>query len=121
MIFTGSRLPIGDNSGALMVQCIKVMSRSKYRWGVLGDIILVAVKKARPGKRVRKKEKHRCLLVSTRLGTERNSEALTFASNVGVILKKDDAVPVASRVRAIVPFELRRAFRRIVTMASLNV
>jgi len=121
MIFTGTRLPVGDNSGALLVQCIKIMSKSKYRWGSLADVALVSVKRVRPAKRVKKKEKHRFLIVNTKLGVLRYSELLRFATNSGVVLKKEDAVPIASRVSLIAPFELRRNFRRIVTMASVNV
>jgi len=110
MLFTGSILAVGDNSGARTVRCLKVVSKSKYRWGRLGDIILAVPQRVRPHKRVRRKEKHRFLLVNTRLGLSRPGQLLAFATNAGIILKKDDAVPLASRIRLMAPFELRRSF-----------
>jgi large subunit ribosomal protein L14 len=121
MIFTGTNLKIADNSGALKVRCIKIMSRSKYRWGHLGDVALVSIKKIRPHKKVKKKEKLRFLVVNTKKGVERIGQIIRFVQNSGVVLKKDDPVPVASRISLVSPFEFRKNFRRIVVMSSVNV
>jgi large subunit ribosomal protein L14 len=122
MIFTGTNLYSGDNSGARRVQNIKIISRSKYRWGFFGDIALVTVKKARPNKRVKKSEKWRFVLINMKKNTVRLGHVLRFTLNAGVVLKKDDIVPFASRVTLNVPFELRpKGFRRILTMASINI
>lgn len=121
MIFTGTNLKIADNSGALKVRCIKVMSKSKYRWGQLTDVVLVSVKKIRPHKKVKKKEKLRFLVVNTKKGINRYGQTIKFVQNTGVILKKDDPVPLASRISLVSPFEFRKNFRRIVVMASVNV
>jgi large subunit ribosomal protein L14 len=121
MIFTGTNLKIADNSGALKARCIKVMSRSKYRWGTLGDIVLVSIKKIKPYKRVKKKEKLRFLVVNTKKGVFRVGQIIKFAQNSGVILKKDDPVPLASRVSLVSPFEFRKNFRRVVIMSSVNI
>jgi large subunit ribosomal protein L14 len=121
MIFTGTNLKISDNSGALMVRCIKVMSRSKYRWGRLADIVLISVKKSRPLKKVKKKEKLRFLIVNTKKSLNRIGQQVKFVQNSGVILKKDDPVPLASRISLVSPFEFRRNYRRVVVMSSVNV
>jgi large subunit ribosomal protein L14 len=121
MLFTGSRLKVGDNSGALKVACIKVMSRSKYRWAQLTDVVLISVKRIKPHKRVKKKEKLRFLLVNTKKGIKRIGQVIYFVQNGGVISKKEDPVPLASRVSLVSPFEFRKNFRRVVTMSSVNV
>jgi len=121
MLFTGSIVAVGDNSGARTVRCLKVVSRSKYRWAQLGDVVLVVPRRLRPHKKVRRKEKHRFLLVNTRRGLQRAGQKVLFGTNAGIILKRDDAVPLASRIRLMAPFELRRSFRRVVTMAASNL
>ena len=121
MIFTGTNLKIADNSGALKVRCIKVMSRSKYRWGRLSDVVLVSIKKIRPHKKVKKKEKLRFLVINTKKGINRIGQIIKFAQNSGVVLKKEDPVPLASRISLVSPFEFRKNFRRVVVMASVNV
>ena len=37
-------LVVADNSGAKMVQCIKVLGGTRRRYASIGDIIVVAVK-----------------------------------------------------------------------------
>ena len=49
MIQMRSNLDIADNSGAKLVQCIKVLGGSRRRYAGLGDIIVVAIKEATAG------------------------------------------------------------------------
>ncbi|WPR01279.1 uL14 family ribosomal protein, partial [Treponema pallidum] len=42
MIQVQSRLNVADNSGARLVQCIKVVGGSRRRYASVGDIIVVA-------------------------------------------------------------------------------
>jgi len=122
MLFTGSRLYIADNSGGYLAQCVKVSSRPHFRWAQIGDIILVTMKKIKPNRRVKKGEIYRALLLNTRRPLRRTAENLQFHQNCAVVLKKDDLVPLASRLKSVAPFELRgRGFRRILTMSSFNV
>jgi large subunit ribosomal protein L14 len=43
MIQAESVLAVADNSGAKVVQCIKVLGGSRRRYAHLGDIIVVSV------------------------------------------------------------------------------
>ena len=54
MIQMQSKLDVADNSGAKLVQCIKVLGGSKRRTAGVGDIIVVSVKEAIPRGRVKK-------------------------------------------------------------------
>ena len=44
MIQLRTVLDVADNSGAKVVQCIKVLGGSRRRYARIGDIIVVAVK-----------------------------------------------------------------------------
>jgi ribosomal protein L14 len=122
MIFTGTTIYVGDNSGAIKSQVIKIVSRSKYRWGQIGDVALVTVKKIRPRKKIKKSEKCRLIVANSRTGVKRIGQTLTFSVNAGIILKKDDPVPIGSRVHLSIPFEVRQSgYRRVLTMSSVNL
>ena len=51
MIQLNSKLIVLDNSGAKIVKCIKMTKGSTV--GTVGDIIVVAVKKAVPNKKIK--------------------------------------------------------------------
>jgi len=44
MIFAGSLLNVSDNSGGIIVRCIKVYGSNKYQIGHIGDIVLVSIR-----------------------------------------------------------------------------
>jgi ribosomal protein L14 len=65
MIQMQSRLMVADNSGAKRVQCIKVLGGSKRRYASVGDTIIVSVKEALPGSKVKKGDVKRAVIVRT--------------------------------------------------------
>jgi len=65
MIQTQTLLKVADNSGAKVVQCIKVLGGSKKRYARIGDIIVVSVKQATPGGTVKKKAVEKAVVVRT--------------------------------------------------------
>ena len=66
MIQMKTILDVADNSGAKRVQCIKVLGGSRRRYASIGDVIVVAVKEALPGAKVKKGETARAVVVRTR-------------------------------------------------------
>ena len=54
MIQVTTHLEVADNSGARVVKCIKVLGGSRRRYAGLGDIIVVSIKEALPGTKVKK-------------------------------------------------------------------
>ena len=48
MIQQGSRLRVADNTGARVVECIRVLGRSQKTTAGVGDVIVAAVKQAIP-------------------------------------------------------------------------
>ena len=65
MIQTLSFLNVADNSGAKLVQCIKVLGGSRRRYAHVGDIIVVAIKEALPGSKVKKGDTAKAVVVRT--------------------------------------------------------
>jgi ribosomal protein L14 len=64
MIFKGSLIQVGDNSGGKIVKCINIFN--KENWGTLGSLLLVTLVKFSQGKKVKKKQFYLGLLVRIR-------------------------------------------------------
>ena len=56
MIQMTSVLDVADNSGAKKVFCIKVLGGSRRRYASIGDVIIVSIREAIPGAKVKKGE-----------------------------------------------------------------
>ena len=54
MIQVQTELAVADNTGARIVECIKVLGGSKRRYASIGDNIVVSVKEAIPNAKVKK-------------------------------------------------------------------
>ena len=54
MIGVQTELQVADNTGARIVECIKVLGGSKRRYAFVGDSIVVSVKDAIPNGKVKK-------------------------------------------------------------------
>ena len=118
MIQMQSNLRVADNSGARRVQCIKVLGGSKRKTASVGDVIVVSVKEAAPGQRVRKGEVARAVIVRTAKEIRRaDGSALRFDRNAAVIINKQNE-PVGTRIFGPVTRELRgRNFMKIISLA----
>ena len=66
MIQMRTILEVADNSGAKRVQCIKVLGGSRRRYAGLGDVIVVSIKEALPGTKVKKGEVAKAVVVRTK-------------------------------------------------------
>ena len=63
MIQMQTKLDVADNSGARLLQCIKVLGGSKRKTASVGDVIVVSIKEAIPRGRVKKGDVHRAVIV----------------------------------------------------------
>lgn len=117
MIQTRSMLKVADNSGAKLLQVIRVLGGSQRRYAQLGDMIVAAVKAAEPRKAVKKKDVVRAVIVRQRRPYRRSDGSyVRFDDNAAVVL--DGTEPKGGRIFGPVARELReRGFTKIVSLA----
>lgn len=110
-------LKVADNTGAKLVQCIKVLGGTRHRYARLGDLVVVSVKQAEPRKAVKKKEVLRAVVVRQRAPFRRKDGSyLRFDDNAVVLL--DGLEPKGGRIFGPVPRELReKGFLKIISLA----
>ena len=118
MIQMQSTLDVADNSGAKKVMCIKVLGGSKRKYASLGDVIVVSVKEAIPGAKVKKGEVSRAVIVRTTKEVSRpDGSYIRFDTNSAVLLTKEGE-PVGTRIFGPVARELRaKRFMKIISLA----
>jgi large subunit ribosomal protein L14 len=114
-----TRLKVADNSGARQVMCIRVLGGSGRKYGSIGDIIIVTVKKAIPGGGlVKQGEVARAVIVRVTKPYHRSDGSyIRFDDNAAVILDEKDN-PKGTRIFGPVARELRdKNFMKIVSLA----
>jgi large subunit ribosomal protein L14 len=118
MIQMRSVLEVADNSGAKRVQCIKVLGGSRRRYAGLGDVIVVSVKEALPGTKVKKGETAKAVVVRVKKDTPRNDGSyIRFDENSAVLINAQ-LEPIGTRIFGPVARELRaKKFMKIISLA----
>lgn len=118
MIQLRTKLKVADNSGARLVECIRVLGGSSRRYARIGDIIIVSVKQVTPGAPIQKGELSRAVVVRQAQPIRRpDGSSIRFDENA-VVLISDQRNPRGTRVFGPVARELReKEFTRIVSLA----
>ena len=118
MIQMQTKLDVADNSGARLLQCIKVLGGSKRKAASVGDVIVVSIKEAIPRGRVKKGDVHRAVIVRTSKEVKRNDgTCIRFDKNAAVLVNKSNE-PIGTRIFGPVTRELRgKKFMKIVSLA----
>ena len=118
MIQMQSNLDVADNSGAKRVQCIKVLGGSRRRYAHLGDIIVVSIKEALPGSKVKKGDTAKAVVVRTARECRRaDGSYIKFDDNSAVLINAQSE-PVGTRIFGPVARELRsKKFMKIISLA----
>ena len=113
-------LKVADNTGAKIVQCIKVLGGSKRRYAQVGDIIVVTVKKAEPRKLVKKHDIVRAVVIRQRKAFRRpGGSYVRFGDNACVILEGKTKKPKGGRIWGPVARELKeKGFEKIAALAE---
>lgn len=118
MIQMQTELDVADNSGAQVVECIKVLGGSKRRYAHIGDIIVVSVKKAIPRGKVKKGDVYKAVVVRTRKGVRRADGSLIRFDGNAVVLLSSQLQPIGTRIFGPVTRELRgELFMKIISLA----
>lgn len=118
MIMEQTMLDVADNSGAKRAKCIKVLGGSRRVYASIGDIIVVAVKKAIPGGVVKKGEVAKGVVVRAKKNIRREDGSyLKFDTNA-IVIVDDEGNPKGTRIFGAVAKELRQKnFMRIISLA----
>jgi len=118
MIQVTTHLEVADNSGARIVKCIKVLGGSRRKYAGLGDVIVVSIKEALPGTKVKKGDTARAVVVRTSREYQRSDGSyIKFDGNSAVLINKDKE-PIGTRIFGPVARELRaKKFMKIISLA----
>ena len=119
MIQKQTMLKVADNSGAKLVQCIGLIGGSKRRYARIGDIIVVAVKKAEPRKPVKTHDVVRAVVVRQKQPFRRpDGSYIRFDENAVIILDGKTKEPKGGRIFGPIPRELKeKGFHKIAALA----
>ena len=118
MIQPQSRLIAADNTGAKVLQCIKVMGGSFRKFGNIGDVIVASVKTATPGGTVKKGDVVKAVIVRTTKGLGRpDGSHIRFDDNAAVIIDSQKQ-PRGTRIFGPIARELRdKDYMKIISLA----
>ncbi len=118
MIQAETVLAVADNSGAKVVQCIKVLGGSRRRYAHAGDVVVVSVKEAMPNSKVKKGDRARAVIVRCKREFRRSDGSyIKFDDNSAVLVNPQNE-PIGTRIFGPVARELRsKRFMKIVSLA----
>ena len=118
MIQQESKLKVADNTGAKLIQCIRVVGGTGRKYARLGDTIIVTVKKAMPGGVVKKGEISKAVIVRAKKEVRRmDGSYIRFDENAAVLIDNQQE-PKGNRVFGPVARELReKKFMKILSLA----
>lgn len=119
MITKGTLVKVLDNTGALEARCI---GTNLLKYARVGDIITIAVQKAQPNKKVRRRQIFNALVVSTVGSTRANVSGFfrSFSCNGVILIKsREEVALVGSRINGVVSSDLRRkGFARLLSTSE---
>ena len=118
MIQVQTELNVADNTGARIVECIKVLGGSKRRYASVGDNIVVAVKEAIANGKVKKGSVHKAVVVRTKYSILRNDGSKVKFDNNAVVITDEKGEPLGTRIFGPVTRELRaKGQTKIISLA----
>jgi large subunit ribosomal protein L14 len=118
MIQPRSQLLVADNTGAKIIQVIRVVGQAAAKRGKVGDIVSASVKEALPNGVVKRKEKVYAVVVRTKAPIHRGDSVVRFDDNAAVIINPADKLPRGTRIFGPIAREIReKGFTRIVSLA----
>lgn len=119
MIQVETKLKVADNSGARVVQCIRVLGGYKKRYTRIGEIFTATVKEATPHTAIKKGDIVQAVLVRSKKEIRRKDGSyLRFDENACVIIEKGKKDPRGTRIFGPIAREVRRAgFFKIASLA----
>jgi large subunit ribosomal protein L14 len=118
MIQVQTELNVADNTGAKIVECIKVLGGSKRRYASIGDSIVITVKNAIPNGKIKKGTVHKAVVVRTKQRIYRNDGSSVKFDTNAVVITDEKGEPVGTRIFGPVTRELRvKGQTKIISLA----
>lgn len=118
MIQMQTEMAVADNSGARIIECIKVLGGTHRRYARLGDVIKISVKEAAPRGRVKKGDVLNAVIVRTKKGVRRKDGSLIKFDENAAVLLTGQLQPIGTRIFGPVTRELRGSkFMKIISLA----
>ncbi len=111
-------LNVADNTGAKLVQCIRVLGGTSRKYASVGDLIIVAVKESIPTAMVKKGDVQTAVVVRVHKEYRRpDGTYIRFDDNACVIVDETNN-PKGKRIFGPVARELRdKDFMKIISLA----
>jgi large subunit ribosomal protein L14 len=118
MIQIYSNMGVADNTGARLIEVIRVHDGAKRRYAQIGDRVTAVVKVAIPDGTVKKSEVIHAVVVRQRRRFRRpDGSFISFDDNAAVVVDKAGEVR-GTRIFGPVPRELRdRGYQKIISLA----
>ena len=118
MIQERTMLNVADNSGAKVIQCIRILGATRRRYAQIGDLIIAVVKTAEPRRLIKKHNVVRAVVVRQRRSFRRKDGSyIRFDDNAAVVVDTNNA-PRGGRLFGPMARELRdRGFKKIINLA----
>lgn len=119
MIQVQSMLKVADNTGAKIIQCIRILGGTRHRYAQIGDIIVGAVKLAEPRRPVKKHDVVKAVIVRQKKAFRRaDGSYIRFDDNAVVILEAKKN-PKGGRIFGPIARELKeKGFEKIANLAQ---
>jgi len=121
MIQLRTMLNSADNTGVRQLMVIHIYSGSKRRFGYIGDIVGVVVKKVLPNTQFKKGDKLKVVVVRTRKEYKRKDGTyIRFSENAGVVIENEKTKnPLGTRIFGPLPREIKdKGFTKIASLAN---
>lgn len=118
MIKPRTCLSIVDNTGGKIGRCIMIYGGSRVKYGKVGSIILVSIRKTSNTK-ILKGKMYKAIIVRTKYPINRkNGVSVKFTDNA-IVLLNNDLIPVGSTINGVVPIEIKHlGYTNIVQMSK---
>jgi len=120
MIQMKTKLKVADNTGAKIVQCIRVLGGSKRRYGRVGDVIVGVVKEAEPRREVKEHQIVRAVIIRTKKEVRRKDGTyVRFDDNACVIIDPKTGDPKGTRIIGPIAREVKeKGFEKVAALAE---
>lgn len=120
MIQVKTKLKVADNTGAKIVECIRILKGSKPKYGTVGDVLVGVVKEAEPRKEIKKSQIVRAVIVRTRKEIRRKDGTyIRFDDNACVIIDPNTKEPKGTRIIGPIAREVKeKGFEKVAALAE---